>query len=415
MPSGLRSVVKHSYLSGKNQGMGRAKAHLRYIQFRAGKDKEDESRSFFNNLRDDITGRDVAMSVAEQDPRGTVMHKLILSPGVQGADVKEYCREVMADLSSKKGLDLEWYAVQHDNTSNPHVHIVVMGKDQNGHRVKLGREDYTKVKEAGDRYLERNRFIERDDKEREYEKEHEREADERNPVTRFVDALRAAAQAFSRSLDKDEKDKKPETKFEQRRREKEEEKQREQEALGETVNLDDYLAKEARKEEREEERKKKAWKEYCKPIEVDRGGHEPLTYDRSCTIESLRQLEKDYKNEDPKVREAMTEKDAARLNDWIKEKYRDEKRVEQKAEKLQTIDIELDAETSLNWSSSSSLEELRKLEDLNARGEVYLDDAERKALAKWVKEQEYKEPLRIEMEPGSDPVIYDQDDSKGSL
>lgn len=415
MPSGLRSVVKHSYLSGKNQGMGRAKAHLRYIQFRAGKDKEEESRSFFNNLRDDITGRDVAMSVSEQDPRGTVMHKLILSPGVQGADVKEYCREVMADLSSKKGLDLEWYAVQHDNTSNPHVHIVVMGKDQNGRRVKLGREDYTKVKEAGDRYLERNRFIERDDKDKDHEKEHDKESEERNPVTRFVDALRAAAQAFSHSLDKDEKERKPETKFEQRRREKEEERERERDALGDTVNLDDYLAKEARKEEREDERKQKAWKEYCRPIEVDRGAHEPLTYDRSCSIESLRQLEKDYREEEPRVRASMSEKDAQRLNDWIKEKYREEKRVEYKAEKLESIDVELDEENKGNWSKDSSLEELRKLEELNARGEVYLDDAERKALANWIKGQEYKEPLRIEIEPGTDPVTYDQGDSKESL
>lgn len=417
MPSGLRSVVKHSYLSGKNRGMGRAKAHLRYIQFRAGKDKDEEMRSFFNNLRDDITGRDVAMSVTEQDPRGVVMHKLILSPGVQGADVKEYCREVMADLSSRKGLDLEWYAVQHDNTNNPHVHIVVMGRDQHGHRVKLGRDDYTKVKEAGDRYLERNRFIDKDDRERDQEKD----KDERgpvNPVTRFVDALRAAAQAFYRTLDKedrDEKDRETESKFDKRRREKEEERQREQDALGETVNLDSYLEKEARREERDEERKKKAWKEYCRPIEVDRGAHEPLSYDRSCSIESLRQLEKDYRDKDPSVRASMSEKDAERLKDWIKERFREEKRLEFKAEKLQNIDIELDEENKGSWSSASSLEELRQLEELNAKGEVYLDDSERKALAKWMKEQEYKEPLRIEMEPGSEPVVYDQGDSKESL
>ncbi len=416
MPSALRSVVKHSYLSGKNQGMGRAKAHVRYIQFRGGKDKDEEPRSFFNNLRDDINGRQVANSVSAQDERGTVMHKLILSPGVQGSDVKEYCREVMAELSSRKGLDLEWYAVQHDNTSNPHVHIVVMGKDQHGHRVKLGRDDYTKIKETGDRYLERNRLLDKDEKEKEKDKDKDQDKEERNPVTRFVDALRAAAQEFSRSLEREEKgERKPETKFQQRRREKEEERQQELDALGENVDLDAYLVKEARKEEREEVRKQKAWKEYCKPIEIERGAHEPIKFDRSSSIASLRQLEKDYKNEDPKVREAMTDKDAERLNDWIKEKYRDEKRIEHKAEKLQSIDIELDVETSLNWSAASSLEDLRKLEGLNARGEVYLDDAERKALSKWVKEQEYKEPLRIEVEPGSEPATYDQGDSKESL
>jgi len=415
MPSALRSVVKHSYLTGKSRGVGRAKAHVRYIQFRAGKDKDEEPRSFFNNLRDDVTGRHVSESISNQDPRGAVMHKLILSPGVQGADVKEYCREVMAELSSRKGLDLEWYAVQHDNTSNPHVHIVVMGKDQHGHRVKITRDDYTKIKETGDRYLERNRHLDRDEKDRDKDQDKEQEK-ERNPATRLLDALKAAAQEFSRSLEREANgEKKPESKYDQRKREKEEERQQELDAFGDRFDENAYLEKEARKEERAEVRKQKAWKEYCKPIELDRGAHEPIRFDRSSSIETLRELEKDYRNQDPAARNGMTEKDAERLNDWIKEKYRDEKRVEQKAEKLQSIDIELDAETSLNWSGSSSLEDLRKLVNLNARGEVYLDDAERKALAKWMKDQEYKEPLKIEMEPGSDPLIYDQDDSKGSL
>ncbi|MGH7194751.1 MAG: relaxase/mobilization nuclease domain-containing protein, partial [Candidatus Saccharimonadales bacterium] len=214
----LRSVVKHSYLTGKDKGVGRAQAHVRYIQFRGGKDKDEEPRSFFSGLRDDITGREVAAAVSDQNPRNTVMHKLILSPGVQGADVKEYCREVMADLGSRKGLDLEWYAVQHDNTNNPHVHIVVMGKDENGRNVRLTKDDYTKIKESGDRYLERNRLLDREEK----DKDKDRDKEERNPVAKFVDALKAAAQEFARSMGRDEKDNKPESKFEKRKREKEE-------------------------------------------------------------------------------------------------------------------------------------------------------------------------------------------------
>lgn len=407
----LRSVVKHSYLTGKDKGVGRAQAHVRYIQFRGGKDKDEEPRSFFGSLRDDITGREVAAAVSDQNPRSTVMHKLILSPGVQGADVKEYAREVMADLGSRKGLDLEWYAVQHDNTNNPHVHIVVMGKDENGRNVRLTKNDYTKIKEAGDRYLERNRLLDREEKDKDKDKDQK----ERNPVAKFVDALKAAAQEFSRSMGRDEKDSKPETKFEKRRREKEEERQQEVSALGETIDLDEYLAKQADKEEREEARKAKAWKEYCKPIEVDRGANEPITYNRASSLESLRQLEKDYRNEDPRVREAMTDADNKRLNDWIKEKFRDEKRIEQKAEKLGNIELELDADTKGNWSKGSSLADLRKLEAMNARAEVYLDAAEQKALGNWIRDQELKEPIRIELEPGSEPVVYDREDSKESL
>jgi len=408
-----RSVVKHSYLTGRNEGVARAQAHVKYIQNRSGKDKDQGARKFFDSGRDVVGRRQVAIAVRDQNPRGTVMHKLVLSPGVQGADSKEYTREVMADLGSRKGLELEWYAVEHDNTANPHVHVVVMGKDQNGHKVRLSKDDYTKMKEAGDRYLERNRLLEREDK----EKERERSRTERQAVGRFVDALKAAAQEFSRSWNKgkDAGEKKPETKFEKRRREKDEERQHEVSALGETIDMDAYLAKQAAKEEREEARKQAAWKEYCKPIEIDRGGHEPIKYDRSCSMASLRGLEKDYRDEDPRTRECMTEADGKRLNDWIKEKYREEKRVEAKAEKLESIDLTLDSDTEGKWTPASSLEDLRQLEALNTRGEVYLEEPERKALGKWIKDQDLREPVRIEIESGSEPLVYDRDDSKESL
>lgn len=407
--AGQRSVVKHKYLTGKNQGVARANAHVRYIQFRGGKDKEEEPRQFFNALRDDITGREVSKAVNDQNPRGTVMHKLILSPGVQGADVKEYCREVMADLASRKGLDLEWYAVRHDNTDNPHVHIVVMGKDENGRNVRLSKDDYTKIKEAGDRYLERNRLLEREEKDKEKDK------DERNPVAKFIDALKAAAKEFSRTMGRDEKDSKPESKYEQRKREREEEKAREIAALGDPVDLDEYLSKQEEKELKDQEKKEKAWKAYCKPIEVDRGANEPIRYDRASSLQALRQLEKDYADEDPRVRASMSEADNNRLGDWIREKLRDEKRVETKAEKLENIELQLDGETTGKWSKASSLEDLRKLEAMNARAEVYLDSAEQKALGNWIKDQELKQPIRIQLEPGTEPVIYDRDDSKESL
>ncbi len=309
-----RSVVKHSYLNGLNQGAAKAQAHIRYIQFRGGKDKEEkEPRSFFDADRTGISGKEVAAAVKEQEPRGTIIHKLILSPGVKGADVKEYCREVMADLSSQKGLDLEWYGVQHDNTDNPHVHIVVLGNDANDRRVRFSKDDYTRIKVVGDRYLERNRLLDRDDKERDEDKERKS-----GNVTRFIDALKAAAKEFSRVITRDDSERKPESKYDQRKREKEEERNREVAALGETVNLDDYLAKQADKEERDEQRRQKAWGAYCKPIEIERGAPEPITYNRASSIESLRQLERDYRNNDERVRSTMTEADSKRLGDWIK-------------------------------------------------------------------------------------------------
>ena len=119
---GHRTVAKHSYLTGKDKGVARAKAHINYIQFRAGKDQEKEERSFFNGLRDDIYNKELKDAISDQDPRGTVMHKLILSPGVPGADVKEYAREVMADLSSKRAWILNG---KQSSTTTPITRIAI--------------------------------------------------------------------------------------------------------------------------------------------------------------------------------------------------------------------------------------------------------------------------------------------------
>lgn len=158
----MRSVAKHSYIKGRN-ARGRAKAHVNYIQYRAGEDREKErggARPFFDSDRDTKTGAEVKREIHEQGKFG-LTHKLILSPGMQGVDLKEYTREVLGQLGRDKGLDLKWSAVEHRNTDHDHVHVVLMGKDEHGRKVHLDREDYKKIRELGDRYLERNHQLDR--------------------------------------------------------------------------------------------------------------------------------------------------------------------------------------------------------------------------------------------------------------
>ena len=64
----------------------------------------------------------------------------------------------MKELGSEKGLDLQWWAVTHDNTDNRHVHVVVLPKDKEGRLVRFDKNDYNKLKEFGDRYLERTQY-----------------------------------------------------------------------------------------------------------------------------------------------------------------------------------------------------------------------------------------------------------------
>ncbi len=156
----LKAVVKHSFLKG-GKGVGKARAHINYIQYREGEDRGKGPRQFFNEDKEQILGRDIKEKLLEQEKNGVTMHKIILSPGVQGADLKEYTREMMDQLEREKGQKLDWYGIEHRNTEHPHVHVVVMGKDLEGGRVRLDLDDMKEMRQWGDRYLEREHQLER--------------------------------------------------------------------------------------------------------------------------------------------------------------------------------------------------------------------------------------------------------------
>ena len=157
----IKSVNKHSYIKGRN-GKARARAHINYIAHRGGDDREHGGRKFFDRDRDDIQARDVRQLVNDwTDERGVTIHKLILSPGMQEVDLKEYTRQLMDKLQHEKGLQLEWRAVIHDNTEHQHAHVVIMGLDKEGHRVRLDRHDHKLLRNCGDEYLDREHKLER--------------------------------------------------------------------------------------------------------------------------------------------------------------------------------------------------------------------------------------------------------------
>jgi hypothetical protein len=115
-----------------------------------------------------------------------IVHKITLAPEINPADKKAFTREVMHRLGSEKGLDLQWMAVEHNNTDHHHIHVVVLGKDQNGKDVRFDKKDYDRIKEYGDRFLERCHPLElekarseREKKAKERIEQRTRERDER--------------------------------------------------------------------------------------------------------------------------------------------------------------------------------------------------------------------------------------------
>jgi len=164
-------VVKHQYFSKRDRqsrkgatggkgakvvAMERALAHIKYIQHRPGEDRGDGGRELFNDQEDSLDGKKVRKAIREQEDNKVVAHKLTLAPEINPENKKAFTREIMQRLGSEKGLDLDWVATAHNNTSHHHIHVVVLGKDKNGKDVRFDKDDYNRIKEYGDRYLERH-------------------------------------------------------------------------------------------------------------------------------------------------------------------------------------------------------------------------------------------------------------------
>jgi hypothetical protein len=140
----------------KVAAVDRTLAHIKYIQHRPGEDRGDGGRELFSDIEDNLDGKKVRKAVREQEDSKVVAHKLTLAPEINPEDKKAFTREIMHRIGSEKGLDLQWVGTAHNNTDHHHIHVVVLGKDKNGKDVRFDKDDYNKIKEYGDRYLERH-------------------------------------------------------------------------------------------------------------------------------------------------------------------------------------------------------------------------------------------------------------------
>ncbi len=55
-------------------------------------------------------------------------------------DLRAFTRELMADAEHDLGTELDWVAVDHWNTDNPHVHILIRGRGDDGENLVISRD-----------------------------------------------------------------------------------------------------------------------------------------------------------------------------------------------------------------------------------------------------------------------------------
>ncbi|SRR5712692_7532324 len=155
-------IVKSTHVRAsrvsQRQASSALSSHLKYLQYRE-RDPEVESRAdryVFNDQEDHVERRAAHDDLMGERAGDIYYHRLILSPAQDEpiADWREWTRAVMRDLEDRVEKELDWYAVQHHNTDDPHVHVVLSGTgvDRETGReeaVELTPQDFCSLRESG--------------------------------------------------------------------------------------------------------------------------------------------------------------------------------------------------------------------------------------------------------------------------
>ncbi len=112
-------------------------AHLSYLK-REGVTRDGEKACMFD------TGTDRADDAAFADRCKEDRHhfRFIVSPEDAGdmTDLKAFTRDLSKQMEVDLDTRLDWVAVDHWNTGNPHVHLLVRGVDQDGKDLVISRD-----------------------------------------------------------------------------------------------------------------------------------------------------------------------------------------------------------------------------------------------------------------------------------
>jgi hypothetical protein len=121
------AIVKATYTKSSTG----AKASIRYIEHRPGKDGEKISRPLFNS--DGLLGRWQAYRIIDEAERGSFFYRFALSPDPKGEDtqrdlfLREITQQTMHMLEDQLNTQIQWVAAVHaDHAPHRHVHIVAV-------------------------------------------------------------------------------------------------------------------------------------------------------------------------------------------------------------------------------------------------------------------------------------------------
>ncbi len=132
-------TVKARFVRNRGE-RGPLAQHLNYLR-RDGVTRDGEKARMFGPETDNAN----ANGFADRCKDDRHHFRFIVSPedAVDMEDLKRFARELMQQAEKDLGTRLDWIGVDHWNTDNPHVHVILRGRADNGQDLVIDR-DYIK-------------------------------------------------------------------------------------------------------------------------------------------------------------------------------------------------------------------------------------------------------------------------------
>ncbi len=135
-----RVIVKVRLVRLGAGGLKSGRTHLRYLE-RAGVSRDGEpGRAYGPHTEVADTAEFIAAGAGDRH-----QFRVILAPedATELGDLRGDTRGLMGRMDQDLGTRLEWIAVDHWDTDNPHTHLIIRGRDESGRDLIIAREYLT--------------------------------------------------------------------------------------------------------------------------------------------------------------------------------------------------------------------------------------------------------------------------------
>lgn len=132
-----RRVIVKARVVRQRFSVSQLRAHLAYLR-REGVTKDGAPARMF-----DATSEDADVRTFADRAKGDRHHfRFIVSPedATELTDLRAFTRDLVGEMEHDLGTKLDWVALDHWNTDNPHIHLVVRGVAEGGGELFIHRE-----------------------------------------------------------------------------------------------------------------------------------------------------------------------------------------------------------------------------------------------------------------------------------